>query len=140
MNIYKRKSKRIKQALLQRFILASSRENLSSGFLTRSDTNWTVKSQKVTSGFKFQIYEVEGYYSIYVAQTKVLFSCPVTAKLICVFVFAYAKRIFFTTRLILSLALMLSVTDAHTVMSRTFRTDTSLRKHAHTIDSNISRL
>ena len=31
---------------------------------------------------------------MYVAKTKTLISFPVTAKLICVFVFAYAKRWF----------------------------------------------
>ena len=34
---------------------ATSGENQSSGFLTRSDTNWAVQSR----GLKFQIYEVE---------------------------------------------------------------------------------
>ena len=43
-------------------------------------------------GLKFRIYEVEGLF--YVAKTKALISFAVTAKLICVFVFAYAKSRF----------------------------------------------
>ena len=39
-------------------------------------------------------------YTIHVAQTKALNSFPVTAKLICAFVFAYAKCWFLITRLI----------------------------------------
>ena len=42
--------------------------------------------------------------TIYVAKTKALISFAVTAKLICVFVFAYAKKKngFLTTRLVYS--------------------------------------
>ena len=39
--------------------------------------------------------------NICVAKTKALISCAVTAQLICVFVFAYAKAGFLTTKLIL---------------------------------------
>ena len=50
---------------------------------TRSDTNWAAKSQKkVRSLKKFQIYKEEELYY------------PVTAKLICDFVFAYADCCF----------------------------------------------
>ena len=73
--------------------------NWSSVFLTRSDTNWAVQSQKMARGLKFRIKVGEGLY------------CPCsenkgadqlrpsglprrTAKLICVFVFAYAKSRF----------------------------------------------
>ena len=37
--------------------------------------------------------------SIYVAKTKALISCAVTAHLICAYVFAYAKTSFLMTRL-----------------------------------------
>ena len=43
-------------------------------------------------GLKFQIKKVEGSY--YEAKTNALISCAVTAKLICAFVFAYAKSRF----------------------------------------------
>ena len=36
-------------------ILALSQENLSSGFLTRSDTNWAVEPLKMSRGLKFRI-------------------------------------------------------------------------------------
>ena len=42
-------------------------------------------------GLKFCIYRKKGDCTIYVAKTKALISFAVTAKLICVFVFAYAK-------------------------------------------------
>ena len=43
----------------------------------------------MTRGLIFRVYVVEGFY--YLAKTKALISFVVTAKLICVFVFAYAK-------------------------------------------------
>ena len=52
------------------------RENLSSGFQTGSDTNQAVQLQMVR-GLKFQIKKVKGLY--YVAKTKALISCTVTA-------------------------------------------------------------
>ena len=63
-----------------------SRENQSSGFPTRSDIIQAVQPQKIARGLKLQI-----YCTIRVAKTKALISFAVTAKLICVFVFAYAK-------------------------------------------------
>ena len=53
---------------------------------TRSDTNQSVQAQK-------EILDLESKENctIRVAKTKVLISFAVTAKLICVFVFAYAK-------------------------------------------------
>ena len=42
--------------------LHSSRENLSSDFPTRSDTNLTVQAQKMVGGLKFWILKVEGLY------------------------------------------------------------------------------
>ena len=44
------------------FIRAVSRENLSAGFQTRSNTYPAVQPQKVTRGLKFGISEVEGLY------------------------------------------------------------------------------
>ena len=74
-------------------MLATSRENLSPGFPTRSDTNRTVQRQKMASCLIFRILEVEDC-TIYVAKTKALMSCAVTVQLICAFVFAYAKSRF----------------------------------------------
>ena len=45
-------------------------------------------------GLKFRIKEVDRDCTIYVAITKVLISCVVTAKLICPTVFTYAKADF----------------------------------------------
>ena len=39
--------------------MSPSRENLWSGLLTRSDSNWAVQPQKMARGLKFQIKEVE---------------------------------------------------------------------------------
>ena len=38
------------------------RKSGSSGFPTRSHTNWAVQPQKMARGLKFQIWEVEGLY------------------------------------------------------------------------------
>ena len=54
---------------------------------TRSDTNQTVQSQKKVSERRIGIIF---YCTNCVAKTKALISFAVTAKLICVFVFAYA--------------------------------------------------
>ena len=67
------------------------RENLSLGFLTGSDTNQAVQPQKMARGLKFR---KKRDCTIRVAKTKALISFAVTAKLICVFVFAYAKSRF----------------------------------------------
>ena len=53
-------------------------------------TNRAVQPQKMTRGLKFRIYVEEGLYYPY-SENKALISCAVTAQLICVFVFAYAK-------------------------------------------------
>ena len=58
-------------------------------FPTWSDTNQAVQLPKMVRGLKFPIQKVEGLH--YVAKTKALISFAVTAKLNCVFVFAYAK-------------------------------------------------
>ena len=58
------------------------------------------------------------YCTIYVAKTKVLICCAVTAQLICNFVFAYAKAGFLMRRLI-------SVTDL--IMGYFFHGDKSSR-------------
>ena len=71
--------------------------------LTRSDTNQAVQQLEMSRGLKFCIEEgevlyypssenkgAERYCTIQVAKTKALIIFAVTAKLICVFVFAYA--------------------------------------------------
>ena len=64
--------------------------NRSSGFPTRSDTNRAVQSQRMAIKCNFAFRKQRNCTS-YVAKTKALISFAVTAKLICVFVFAYAK-------------------------------------------------
>ena len=64
------------------------------GFPSRSDTNQAVQLQKMARGLKFRFKKVEGLYYL-CKKTKALISFMVTAKLICVFVFAYAKICFF---------------------------------------------
>ena len=59
-------------------------------FLTWSDTNQAVQLQKMVRGMKFRFRKRKDC-TVYVAKTKALISFAVTAKLICVFVFAYAK-------------------------------------------------
>ena len=71
------------------FFLAMLRENLSSWYLTRSNTNQVVQPQKMASGLKYWISEEEELY--YVVKTKTKISSTVIAQLICTFVFAYAK-------------------------------------------------
>ena len=61
-------------------------------FPTWSDTKQAVQLQRMARGLKFRIYKEEGSYCV--AKTKALISFAVTVKLICVFVFAYAKRWF----------------------------------------------
>ena len=57
------------------------------GSPTRSDTNRAVPPQKMARSLKFRVWDS----IIYLAKTKALISCAVTAQLICDFVFAYAK-------------------------------------------------
>ena len=59
-----------------------------------SDKNRAVQSLNMAIGLKFRIQKVEGLYYPYIAKTKAPISFAVTAKLICVFVFAYAKSRF----------------------------------------------
>ena len=63
---------------------------------TWSDTNQTVHLQKMARGLKFRIKKVEGLEGLYYScsEKKALISFTVTAKLICVFVFAYEKCCF----------------------------------------------
>ena len=63
-------------------------------FLTWSNTNQAEQSQKMARGLNFWIQKVEDHCTIYVAKTKALISFTMIGKLICVFVFAYAKRWF----------------------------------------------
>ena len=61
-------------------------------FPNRSNTNRSVQAQEMARNWKLWILKVEElYYRICVANTKALISLTVTAKLICDFVFAYAK-------------------------------------------------
>ena len=69
---------------------AATWENRSSGFPTRSHTNRAVQPQKMARDLKFR-FRKQRDCTIRVAKTKSLISFAVTAKLICVFVFAYAK-------------------------------------------------
>ena len=56
----------------------------------RSDTNWSVQSQKTARSLKVWISKVEELCNIRVVKTKALISYAVTAKLICIFIFACA--------------------------------------------------
>ena len=62
-------------------------------FPTLSDTNQAVQLQKMARGLKFRIQKEEALY-YQCSETKALISFAVTPKLICVFVFAYAKNRF----------------------------------------------
>ena len=55
-----------------------------------SDTNRAAQLLNMATDLKFQIYKVEGLY-YRCSKNKALISFAVTAKLICIFVFAYAK-------------------------------------------------
>ena len=57
-------------------------------FPNRSDTNRAVQAQKMARDWKFWIQKVEELY--YLCSENKDISFAVTAKLICVFVFAYA--------------------------------------------------
>ena len=59
-------------------------------FMTRSDTNRAVQPQKMARGLKFPIKVVDGLYYPF-SENKGTDQLAVTAKLSCVFVFAYAK-------------------------------------------------
>ena len=62
-------------------------------FLTWSDTNQAVQLQKMARGLEFRIFKIEGLYYL-CRENKGADQLVVTAKLICVFVFSYAKRWF----------------------------------------------
>ena len=59
-------------------------------FPTWSDTNQAVQLQKMTRGLKFRIKKVEGLFYL-CSENKGADQLRGTAKLICVFVFAYEK-------------------------------------------------
>ena len=59
---------------------------------TWSDTNQAVQLQKIARGLKLRNKKVGGLYYMYLYMEHISFA--VTAKLICAFVFAYAKRWF----------------------------------------------
>ena len=58
--------------------------------LTRSDTNQAVQLLEIARDLKF-VFRKKRYCTSQLAKTKALISFEVTAKLICVFVYAYAK-------------------------------------------------
>ena len=62
-------------------------------FPTWSDTNQAVQVQKMARGFKFRTSKVERLYYLR-SENKGADQIRGSAKLICVFVFAYAKRWF----------------------------------------------
>ena len=62
-------------------------------FPTWLDTNQAVQLQKMARSLKFRILKVEGFYYLY-SEKKGADQLRGYAKLICVFVFAYAKRWF----------------------------------------------
>ena len=62
-------------------------------FSTRYDTNRAVQSKKMARGLKFRIIKEEGLYYL-CSENKGVISFAVIVKLICVFVFAYAKSWF----------------------------------------------
>ena len=76
--------------LFSQYTWAPPWENLSWTFSTKSDKNRAVLPQKIVRGLKFWIRKKRDV-TIYVAKTKPLISCTVTAHLICAFVSAYAK-------------------------------------------------
>ena len=61
-------------------------------FSTRSDTNRAVQCKKMDKALKFRIKTVEGFYYMYpCSENKGPDQLRGSAKLICAFVFAYAK-------------------------------------------------
>ena len=54
---------------------------------------YTVESQKRLESLNFG-FKKKRNHTIHVVKTKALISCAVTARLICVFVFTYAKSLF----------------------------------------------
>ena len=78
-------------------IWASLWENRFSGFLTWYDTNGLC-SHRWLEGWNF-VYRKKRDCTIYVQKAKALISFAVTAKLICAFVFTYAKNGFLMMRL-----------------------------------------
>ena len=57
--------------------------------MPRSDTNWSVQSQRRLEARNFGCKKSDC--TVQVAKTKAQISCAVTAQLICAFVFAKAK-------------------------------------------------
>ena len=69
--------------------------------------NWAVQPQKMARGLDFRDQEEDGY--IYIVKTKALISCTFTTQLICIFVFAYAKRFFHQVAYMCFLAMMCEI-------------------------------
>ena len=77
--------------LLQEYVLLRcDGKKRSMGFLTRSNKNQPVQSQKQVRGLKFWL-QVEEKYTIRVAKTKTLISFTITAKLICKLIFNFVS-------------------------------------------------
>ena len=85
-----------------------------------SGKNQAVLSLNMARNLKFRIHKVEGF-TIRVAKTKALISFAVTAKLICVFVFAYVKTGFLMTRLICECVVIYSFTKKGTQLVHAHR-------------------
>ena len=75
------------------------KKNLSLGFPIRSNTNQAVQPQKIARGLKFQIVEVKGLYYLCSKNKASIQLCDVTAQLICIFIFGYAKSRFLITHI-----------------------------------------
>ena len=73
--------------MIMNTIRALTRENWSSGFPTKSDTNRPIQSQKKARILKVWV-EVEEELYYLSSENKGADHCAVTAQLICVFVFA----------------------------------------------------
>ena len=83
-------------------LFSASRESLSSGYLTRFDTNRTVQTQKMARGLKFLILEVKGLYYLCSENngTVQLRGLRAANLQLC---FCICKTVFFMTRLFLNL-------------------------------------
>ena len=77
---------------MRRPVLSYEPHHLSSGFLTRLDTNLAVRSQKIARGLKFHILDVEGLYYLWSKNKGAdqLWYYHTAALRFCFF-FAYAK-------------------------------------------------
>ena len=70
---------------------AASQEILYSGFPTRFDTDCAVQPQKMPRGLNFGFRNKRDW-AIYVAKTRALISCAITAHLICTYVYTFESN------------------------------------------------